>query len=599
MDENKENTVGSTEESTEEKPAKLIDRKRILPSVLISVSIPLIICLAVPFEIYSNNMQEFFFGIWDFLPLSIAFGVLIAGVILCVLLFIPERLYRILSLIVLSLALLLFVQGTYLNAGINSLVGDNLGSGVPSVASKVINLIIWIVLVGGAAGVSFIRDKRDIVGKVALVLACIVIIAHLMMPVFAIISNTDVFKSKKDKLGSGDGTNVSQFISTKNLTTISSNNNVFYFCIDRFDEYYAEVVYNTEPELFGELDGFTSFQDNISLYGHTFPAVANMLTNYRYDISLFRTQNLNKAYEENTTLKTLHDKGYKINVYGQSYYDYAGAGGLPDYVENISPVFECKVDNPFLVSLDMICLALYRCSPLILKPAYSKINSDRCNSYVSLKDPEGYVNYSSDNIESQELVKHSPFKTIDENVFTFMHFEGCHNANFDNMNGTAQPSEDIVKNMKQSVKECFETIGLYIAALKEIGAYENATIIITGDHAAPGNSDDSGVYSSRLTALFVKPSGSAEGGLKFSSAQVTHENIWPMIIKSENIQTEEDFGVSLFDVDPDKDMVREHVWQTYKKTSLDEYYYEIKGSGKNFDNWELVKTAHADKYLMD
>lgn len=590
----------SDKESTEAEPKKWKNRKRILPAILVSISIPLILCVALPFEIYSNNIWEFLFDIWDFLPLCIAIGVLVTAVILCVLLFVPERLYKIYSLIVLVFALLLFLQGNYLNAGLNSLAGDNLGNGSTSVASKIINLIIWLVLIGGAVGVSFIKDKKGIIGIVSIVLSVVIIIAHLVIPVFAIFSNDDIFMSKDDKLSSGDGTDLPQFMSTKNLTTISSNNNIFYFVIDRFDEYYAEDVYDSDPELFDMLDGFTSFKDNIALYGRTFPSVPYLLTDYKFETSLYREQNLKKAYDNNTTLKTLHENGYKIDLYGQNYYDYPIAGNLPDYVENVSTVYEYDVKNPFMLALHMVGLAVYRCSPHLMKPLYSKVNSSSCNSFVIMKDADGYVDYNSDNKKALKLVKGSRFETVEENVFTFMHFEGCHAVNVDYKDGRACPSKKEAKKTKKLVRECFETIKLYINALKAAGegVYENATIIITGDHATPGK--DKEITSSRLTALFVKPSGSAGEKLKFSYAQVAHENLWATIMQSEKIQTEEDYGISLFDIDEnDRDRTRKHIWQTWESNSLDEYYYDIKGSGRTFDNWELVATTHADKFLMD
>lgn len=594
--ENMKNTEDNIKEETDQKPGKWKNRKRILPSVLISISIPLILCIAIPFEIYSTNMQEFLFDIWDFLPICFAFGVALAAVILLVLLFVPERLYKIFSLIVLAFALLLFIQGNYLNAGMNSLEGDRLISGGASTGTKIINLFVWFVLIGGAVGVSFIKDKRGIVGIVSIVLAIIVIIAHLVIPVFAIISIDNVFMSKEDKLAGGSSTNLAQFTSTKNLTTLSSTSNIFYFVIDRFDEYYAEEVDKSDPELFKSLEGFTQFKDNISLYGRTFPSVPYMLTNYRYDVSLYKEENHNKAYEVNTTLKTLHENEYKINIFGERKSDYNEANNLPDYVENVSDVYKYKVDNPVLLSLYMICYAVYRCSPLIIKPIYSGVNSVSCNLLVSMRDAEGYVNYSPDNEEALKLVKGSPFKVTDEKIFSFIHFDGCHSVNIDYKNGTAHPSSKQVKKIIKSTKECFEIINLYIAELKKIGAYKNATIIITGDHGAAG-SDTTKVTSSKLTALFVKPSGSDEG-FKLSDAQVTHNNIWPMIMQSENIRTDEDFGTSLFDIDEHENRVREFILQAYTRDTLDEYYYEIKGKGSNFDNWEYVKTLHADKYLM-
>ena len=585
-------------EKNMEKTKKWKNHKRILPAILISVAIPMILCFAVPFEIYANNIDEFLFGVWDFLPLCMAFGLLLTGINLVILLFVPDRAYKIISHILLILAALLFLQGTYLNAGLSSLEGDSMGTDGPSLDIKILNIIIWIVLIGGAVGTTFIKDKKDIVGKIALALAAVVIFTQIMIPVFAIITTDNVFISKEDKLHHANGTSVAKFTSTKNITTVSDSNNIFYFCIDRFDEYYAEEVYRSEPALFDALDGFTWFKDNLSMYGHTFPSVAYMLTNHVHDSSETRAQNLQDAYDENTTLKTLHDNGYKINLYAESYYDFTNAGSLPDYVENVSEMVEYTVENPFLLSLQMICLAMYRCFPLFLKPIFSGINSDSCNLCLVLKDKDGYVNYSSDHKKALKAVKSSSFKTVDEGVFTFMHFYGCHDVNFDYKDGSARPSSGKAKQIKNAVKECFEVINVYINALKNTGAYENATIIITGDHSAPVN-DLVKLNDSRLTALFVKPSGSAGKSLEISSAQVAHENIWATVMKSENIQTEEDYGQSLFEIDPEEDRVRQYIWQTFNVYSLDEYYYEIKGSGRSFGNWTLKKTVHKDKFLMD
>ena len=580
-----------------EEEKKWKNRKRILPAILVSITIPLILCVAIPFEIYSNNIQEFLFDVWDFLPLCIVFGLILAGIIFCVLLFVPDRLYKIFSLIVLSFALMLFLQGNYLNAGINSLEGDRLTSGAPSTALKVLNVFVWLVIIGAAVGVSFIRDKKDITGKVAMVLALIIIIAHLVIPVFAIINTNNIFMSKEDKLNSGESTGVSKFLSTKNLTLISSNSNVFYFVIDRFDEYYAEEILESNPEMFDWMEGFTHYKDNISLYGSTFPSMAYMMTNYRYDVELYKHENLIKAYEENTTFKTLHDNGYRINFFGERQQDFNEAKDLPDYVENVSELKKCKVKKPALLSLYMICYAMYRCSPLVMKPIYSGVNSISCNKLVTMKDEDGYVNYNLDNEQALKLVKASPFEVTEDKVFSLVHFDGCHMVNFDYKNGTAKAPSKSAKKIKEMVKECFDIINLYIAELKKIGAYKDATIIVTGDHGASG-SDTTRLSSSKLTALFFKPSGRDEG-FDVSDAQVTHRNIWPAIMQSENIQTYEDTFPSLLDVNNDREITREFILRTYSRDTVDEYYYEIKGPGRNFENWEFIKNVHSDKYIMD
>ena len=102
----------------------------------------------------------------------------------------------------------------------------------------------------------------------------------------------------------------------------------------------------------------------------------------------------------------------------------------------------------------------------------------------------------------------------------------------------------------------------------------------------------------RLTALFVKKSG--DGGdtpLKISAAQVSHEDIWGTIVKSEGIAA--DYGDSVFDIAEGENRERRYVWQTYMASSLDQYVYRITGAAKDFSNWEQESHVHYDKCLTD
>ena len=571
-------------------------QERILPAILISVLIPLIVCCATTIEVYANNMEEFLFSIWDFLPLCLLIGLLISILNFCVLFFVPDLAYQIIGHGMLALATLLFLQGTYLNGNLNSLAGDKLGSNQLSLGIKLLNLGIWLILIGGAIGITFVKKIQTAVNRIAMVLVSIVIFTQLINPLFAIFNNPNIFMAKEDKLKHGDYASVAKFASTKGITTLSTNHNVFYFLIDRFDEYYVEEVMRNKPELFEMLDGFTHFKDNISLYGHTYPSVAYMLTDYRYDNELTRVQNLTKAYEGNQTIRTLHDNGYQINLFGQEYYDFF-AGTLPDYVANLSDVSEYKVSKPWFLVAQMLGLSLYRCFPFLLKPIFVYITSNTFNSCLTIKDAAGYDQYTGNNKATLKLVQNTPFQTTEDHVFTFMHLDGCHDADLDyHEDGTTKQSAKDVKMLTQLVTECFEVIKLYLNELENKGLYKDATIIITGDHANPADRKDV-LSKPQLTALFVKTAGSTTKGLQTSSAPVTHGNIWPTIMAAENIESDTEFGTTLSDVDDA--VTREFIWQPYTQHSYAESYYEIKGSARTFANWKLIKTIYKDKFLLD
>lgn len=332
-------------------------------------------------------------------------------------------------------------------------------------------------------------------------------------------------------------------MSKKNLTTLSASGNVIVFIVDRFDEKYAAKAYAETPDVYSELTGFTWFQDHISMFGHTYPATAWLLTNTEYDCAQSRKNYLNSAYDGNTPLQKLRDAGYTINVYTETKYSYYSVDNLPEYFANVIP---CADPDSRGYSID-------------LKSVYNE-------------------------------VAETDFTLKSGKTFSFIHIEGCHGVKYNEKFETPTGSDK--GNTATSVRVSFMIINRYIQEMKRLGVYDDATIIITGDHGS-AISDSREVRESRLTALFAKPSGSDNSPLKISSAQVSHEDFWATIFKSEGLDYS-DYGTSVFDVEEGTDRVRYHRWHTYVTGSLDEYVYEITGPGSKFANWKEVAHTHYD-----
>ena len=570
-------------------------KKRVLPTILLSVTLPLVLCVLIPLEIYGNNLEEFMFSLSGFLPMCFLFALLLSAVIFAGVFFLPQNGYRVACTVVATLALMAFLQGTYLNAGMSSLAGDNLGDKTISVFSKVLNLVIWIVVIGGEVVFTTLFDKKNLSGVITLVICAVVIIAQAMGPVVVIMTNNQVFTPKEDRLVSEDASYVHNILTKENLTTVSTSGNVFYFCIDRFDQLYAEQALEECPEVFDCLDGFTSYADNISLYGHTFPGVSNLLTSKKYNTELRRGEFLDDVYNQNDTLQVLAQNGYKINLFTQPYYAYTDAYFLPDYVENVAEAKSYEVKNKPLLALNMIGISAYRCLPIIAKPLAGTISSATCNNYAESLGANGFEEFSTDMKNAWESISQTTFNSTGDKNFTFVHVEGCHGVDYDeewNKVGVFG-NKDIIISLKNS----FKIINEYLQAMKDAGVYDDATIVITGDHATPVN-DHAKLGEPSRTALFFKPSGANHDEVKYSNAQVSHDNVWAAMLQSEGIDVPSSLGKSLLQIDENEQTTRYYYWHTYG-LAFSEYVYEIKGSGKDFANWQLVDEKHFDRFIMD
>lgn len=570
-------------------------KQRILPTILAAVGIPLVLCVEAPFEIYGVNLDEFLFSLSDFFPFCLLFAFLGFLTLASLLYFIPKAVYRFVYPVVVAIGFLFFLQGTYLNLGLSSLPGDNMSGDELSVASLVLNTLVWVLLLAAAIGTALLK-KRDIVKIVCVILSAMVIGIQLVNLVFVALSNDQITVSKYERMQQSTSERTPKVMTGNGLTTLGEDGNVIIFIVDRFDEAYAERAYRKDPKVFGELTGFTWFQDYISMFGHTYPAVTWMLTQAPFDPAVDRLEYQNSAFQGDTPLKELHENGYRIRLYTQAMYAYSTESSLPAYVENVVPVEKpapISTGNKVKVAGNMIAMALYRCLPFVMKGLVGNISSSANDLIVMESQENAYV---LDMKHVFQTVTGEDFTTEKGKVFNFIHVDGCHSINYNDRWET--PTGSDVGDPAVSVRTSFQIIDRYLQEMKRLGVYDNATIVITGDHSA-AHSDTREVREPRLTALFAKPAHSGEQAIKISSAQVSHAEFWGTVFRSEGIDTGSRYTDSVFDIPERTDRTRYHCWQTYMKGSLDEYLYAITGAGDDIDNWEVIRLRHYDKFLMD
>ena len=327
----------------------------------------------------------------------------------------------------------------------------------------------------------------------------------------------------------------------ENMGQLSSGKNVVFFLVDRFDANYYETMVKNEPAFFDRLDGFTHFSDYTSLYCRTYPAVASILTGKDHDYFVKNKNTaFNNFYGDGGALGVLKKNGYTINLYTEQSYVYNDATVMMDYVDNVS---NSEGEEAFAVNADATTDLLLR------------------------------------------LVNTTFAKTKSEGQFTFIHLYGCH---------------DTSKTSNENIRNTFNLIYYYIDQMKVLGIYEDATIIITGDHAAAlsdskmigsANKNDDGT---RVTAMFFKKSGDSGTPVSESSAQISQDELWNTIFESEGLAKEKN-GISFYDIPEGVDRERRYIFEMYKNSKNNDlkynrlYEYKIVGNANKSESWVLVK----------
>lgn len=591
---------------------KLLSKERIsrLPAIiLLSLILPVMIYIVAPFEIFCNNLGEMHFSAWEFIGIQTIYALGLFVLLYCLLFFIPEKAYGIVYPLCVGILLMLFVQSNYLNAGLNSLAGDDVGNKI-SPWTYVWNTAVWIVVLTGVVLAFRFVKAKNAMRLGALVLTVAIAASQILNFVVVSVNTAGAYDSAVERMY-GEYEENPRFLTNKNLTSVGKNRNVVVFCIDRFDAVlYAEPAMKKYPELFAKLDGFTYYRDAISLYGNTFPAVGYMLSGIEYNNSGDHEEYFYQVYYENKTLTRLKNEGYAIHLYAEDYYDYTNANELPDYVNNIVETnkesLTAKVRKPFNFGLALTKMSLYRSLPFLLKRGVGGVTSSTCNEYISYvsDDLQGFRNFSCDLKRNYQDVKKADgnFTADFEKNFSFIHVTGCHNAEYD-VNWKKSGKRDCVISAKNSM----ELVTLYLQNMKNISPelYRDSTIIILGDHGKVQNRTKK-FKDAMLTALFVKPAGVDGRELTVSSAPVSHENLWATIFESEGVDYDATaFKPSVFYVE--EEFARSHeyperkfIWNKRKPdlASYDSIVYKINGEARDFGNWKIESSTYYNHPLF-
>jgi hypothetical protein len=298
-------------------------------------------------------------------------------------------------------------------------------------------------------------------------------------------------------------------------------------------------------------------------------------------------------------MRAMHDAGYDVNVYTEQYYGYDDAKYMSDYVGNLSSVKGYKIDSNSELSSDMLRLSLNTCLPFVTKDIVGELSTPDFNSHA-IYDTDAPVYDASDMKDVYEYITKDDFVSVrSHGQFSFIHIYGCHtpvkyNLNWEEANEKEQ--NDTTMALKQSLTIIYE----YIEEMKRLGLYEDATIVITGDHPAAlsdtkligetGRSDDNGT---RVTAMLFKRAGDSGTPLKTSPAQISQDELWNTIYESEGL-TELKTGESFFDIAEGEERVRRYLfeWAVYLDDGgrADEIVeYRITGSARQRENWEIAK----------
>ena len=560
-----------------------ITGNKILTSLLAGFTVPFVLVICAVFSVFFSNASQFAFTLGDFaLPLVfISLGIF--ALITLALIFTKGTLRSSIFTLCAFLVTAAYIQTFVTNLTFQGMPGDG-NAEIASTGKMVINFTVWTILLCVFLWFGILSKKAE-TGKS--VMSFLLILVLVMQTVSLVPAAITYANEQATPDTSVQDENKEVYLTTDGMFELSAKDNIVVIILDRFDDKYFQALLNTDSPYIDSLDGFTYYQDNISTYPRTYPAVTSMVSGINNDYSGSRLQYFEKAYSESPFLKDLKSNGYKTNLYIPSYYAYDNANVFGDLVSNTS-----AADGYIITSQADLIGKLFELSSYFWAPEIFKSNSIGSSAFgevvtINGDAPKYEMTETKDAEIYDELCESGLTTQNKKNTCTFLHLRGCHSPFTIDENCNAVEKNSV--SSTQQTTGCFKLIDEYLSEMKRLGIYKDSTIIITGDHGAL-DSDSKEYGNENLTGLLVKMSGDAGTELKFSSAQVSQDNFLATIVKSAGLRTSTDYGRAYDEVPEGETVTRTHYFQLYTGSERkdENLTYTIHGKGTNFNNWSIT-----------
>lgn len=549
-------------------------KEKLLISILISFAASFVIFIVNPIDIFANNAQEFSFALGDFiLPLLLCFLVCFAAVFGFLMIF-NKQLLNIFTSVILSIFASSYIYN--LTIGKGTFVSGDVRIDLNKAQNAyfiILGITIYIMLLLGL----FLKKQW----KNICVFLCVLLIAMNSATLLTDFTAKNAAKT--------NGAKVEYALTEKNMFNVSDKENVVYFLFDRFDKIFYDEVVEKYPDYFSKtLDGFTYFDNTVSTFSRTYPAVTGMITGVTYDGKTSADEYFKKAYTTSPFLKDLKNNGYNVNLYVDRYYEYSDAKYLKDIANNTVKVNGYTPNKKNILSY-LLQLSGCRILPFNLSTTMFKFTVYGTVLKLSDLKTDGKI-YHDDDAAVYKNLTASGLDTYDSDKnFTFIYLHGSHSPFTLNSN---VERVDKSTSIEQTIGS-FKIIDEYIKELKRLGVYDNTTIVITGDHGYPYTDTESMLkYMNKgtRTCVFIKPKNS-KGELKTRHTQASLTDIIPTIVKDTKLKTNYNYGESLFDIDENQTRTRIYYHSRLSgdsKLIFDKY--KITGDAADKNNWKFEKS---------
>lgn len=486
-----------------------------------------------------------------------------------------------------------YIQTLFLNGRMTTIMGQQTDySGLNP--GNIVNLLIWvaIILAPICIWVPFKIKKKEFRYEKAFVLSLVIISGMQIAGVVSTAVTTNIPEGFDEN---------PVYFSYENTVNLSSENNVIVFVLDSLDVRVVRYIFELYPHLHGYLDGFTLFENHTAEHFDTIPSMVSLLTQHHVPPGMDGPVYREEAWAKHNFIDTLRENGISANLYLDQSSTFERYELISTRVDNMTSADGLTVNLRPLFT-ETTRLSLGRLSPYLLKntwlapiaPSFSSAfftvhSDDPVSVYIPIVGIESDIGF-------YRFLMQSEFSADNEQtVFILMHLNSVHaHGDIDDPTSYGYHYDEESGEIRHGGSRWdvgragFEMFNLYFNRMREVGVFDNSTIIITGDHGRRSEIPET-------VSLFIKPPNSTGALVTDTTTELSIKYLPATILDAAGLPHAA-YGISYFDIinglipaPPVRYLYVVGAWTAPNARSHGNYgIWEVIGDANNVDNWTFI-----------
>ncbi|MCL2053269.1 MAG: hypothetical protein FWG90_02355 [Oscillospiraceae bacterium] len=517
--------------------------------------------LLMPLDLYLHNVNDFGIAVGDFiLPMLIISLCLFAFLLLFLPLLFRGSALDVITLLLLGFVVASYFQTLFLNRRTVSLI--NLEDTYLDMYAY-FNFLIWLILLvmplAVWKGFTDSPKYKDIKWEKGVFIAAVIIIGMQLAGVAA-----GFFKYDARTVNSP------YYLSYNSALELSSKDNIIVFLMDGFDSSIMNDALEANPILYEQLDGFTFYENNTSVYIDTIKSVVHMLTGTNYIKDEYREDFLNRAWESHGLVDILRENHYNAVMLPDKLNTFDFYGQMLGRADNLEMLSKSESRIKYHeVAKQAVKFIFYRVFPYYLKEVVMEtiITPDFSAKFFHHESDDilyFVVGKNSDMLLYSHLKKSGLRTQGDSNTFVFIH-----------LNYITYSPDYFGADVGDGTGS-FVILDEYFTQLKEAGIYDTSAIILVADHRFLKKTIGT-------TGLLIKPRHTRGEMARNKTAELSNENFIPSVLELAGIPHEE-YGLSYFDI------IEGNIPQVRRRYGYGWWAdnHQIIGDANDLDNWTII-----------